>query len=46
MVQVAKLHQIIAGRIEYFDDSYRSFYKKVLNGELRYKSADETCMTR
>jgi fatty acid desaturase len=46
MVQVSKLHQIIARRIETFDSSYRNFYKQVITGKIRYQDFSETCMTR
>jgi fatty acid desaturase len=46
MVQVRNLHKMIEAQVETTDHSYWAFYRKVLTGELKYQSADETCMTR
>lgn len=46
MTQIPELHRIIERRIETVDNSYLTFYKKVIAGELRYRDLAETCMTR
>lgn len=46
MARVPELHVLIEDRIATIDPSYPTFYRKVLNGELRYQNPAETCMTR
>lgn len=46
MAQVAHLDALIRDRVAVVDQSYRSFYLKVVRGELRYADLDQTCMTR
>ncbi len=46
MVNVERLHAMARDRFEVVDPSYWSFYRKVMSGELRYRNAEETCMTR
>jgi fatty acid desaturase len=46
MAQASGLHALIAGRIEAVENSYWSFYRKVIRGDIRYQNAAETCMTR
>jgi len=46
MAQVRSLHTLIADRIATVEDSYPSFYWKVLTGKIGYHDSDQTCMTR
>lgn len=46
MAQVPELHALIEDRIATVDTSYWSFYRKVIDGELRYQDLADTCMTR
>ncbi|MBV9450182.1 MAG: fatty acid desaturase [Streptosporangiaceae bacterium] len=46
MVRVPELNMLIEGRIATVEPSYWSFYRKVINGELKYRDLAETCMTR
>jgi fatty acid desaturase len=45
MVNVPRLHCIIENSIETFDPSYPSFYRRVINGQIRFQGDDKTCMT-
>lgn len=46
MARVPELHTLIEERIVTIDPSYWAFYKKVLDGQLKYQDSAETCMTR
>lgn len=46
MAQIEGLHTLIADRVVPVESSYWAFYRKVLDGSIRYQSRDETCMTR
>lgn len=46
MAQVEVLHALIADKIVPTETSYLSFYRKVLSGDVKYQTLDETCMTR
>ncbi len=46
MARVPELHALIEERIVTIDRSYWAFYKKVLDGQLKYQDPAETCMTR
>lgn len=46
MAQVENLHTLIVDRVVPVEISYWSFYRKVIRGEIRYQTLDETCMTR
>jgi fatty acid desaturase len=45
MVNVARLHRLTEPQIEVVEESYPSFYLKVLRGEIR-QDLDVNCMTR
>lgn len=45
MARVPELHALIEERIATIEPSYPAFYKKVLNGQLKYVNSSETCMT-
>lgn len=46
MVNVARLDAIARSAFDVVDPSYWDFYARVIRGELRLRSTDETCMTR
>ncbi|MGW1072910.1 fatty acid desaturase family protein [Streptomyces sp. NPDC002537] len=46
MTQVPRLHSTIEDRCAVVEDSYWSFYRKVLTGEITYQGDERTCMTR
>jgi len=46
MARVPELHVLIESRIATTEPSYWSFYRKVLDGELKYQDLTDTCMTR
>lgn len=46
IAQVEVLHALIADKIVPTETSYLSFYRKVLSGDVKYHTLDETCMTR
>lgn len=46
MARVPELHALIEERIVTIDRSNWAFYKKVLDGQLKYQDPAETCMTR
>jgi fatty acid desaturase len=46
MAQVENLHTLIVDRMVPVEISYWTFYRKVIRGEVRYQTLDETCMTR
>ncbi|MBW3609100.1 MAG: fatty acid desaturase [Actinobacteria bacterium] len=46
MANVPRLNELVKGRCEAVEPSYPSFYWKVVKGEIRYRSDDETCMVR
>lgn len=46
MAQAQALHALIADQVVPVEQSYWSFYRKVLTGQVKYQVIDQTCMTR
>jgi fatty acid desaturase len=46
MVNVPALHDAMKDECQVVEESYPSFYRKVLSGEITYQGDQQTCMTR